>query len=104
MADTKEETKTVELWEGKVVELENAQLVNDYDYISDLMEAKNNGDMKTIINMEFALLKDSEKVFEEVREHIIEERGIFDINELLKMVEKISDALPKATSPAQKRW
>ena len=52
--------------------------------------------------MEFALLKDGQKVFEDVRQHIIEETGIFDIKRLLEIVEKISDALPKANLPSPK--
>lgn len=99
----KEEIKTVELWPGKVVEIANAQLVNDYDYIVELNRAKNNQDIETIFNMEFALLKDGEKVFDEVRQHVIEETGIFDINRLLEIVGKISDSLPKANLPSPKR-
>lgn len=98
----KKEAKTVELWEGYIVEIANEQLINDYDYVVELNEAKNNGDIRTIFNMEFALLKDGQKVFEDVRQHIIEETGIFDIKRLLEIVEKISDALPKANLPSPK--
>lgn len=99
----KEETKTVELWEGKVVAIERPELVNDFDYITELNEAAKNKDLKTLTTMYFALIG-GEKVFNEVREHIIAEKGIFDVNELYKIVDKINAAFPKAQSPAQPRW
>lgn len=100
----KKEVKTVELWDGKVVAIANEQLLRDYDYITELNEAERNKDVKTLVNMNFALLENGDKVFEEVRQHIIEKTGVFDIEELLKVIQKITDAFPKESSPAQKRW
>lgn len=104
MADKKEEIKTVELWPGKVVPVVNEQLLKDYDYCCDLQEAEKSKDVKTLVSMYFALIEDGEKVFGEVREHIIEEKGYFDIEALMDILNKITSVLPKASSPAQKRW
>lgn len=104
MADKKEEVKTVELWEGKIVAIANERLLKDYDFITDLAEAEKNKDVKTLVSMNFALLEDGDKVFEDVRQHIIKKCGIFDVEELLKIIEKITEAFPKGASPAQKRW
>ena len=104
MPEKKEEVKTVELWEGKTVKVANEQLTRDYDFITELNDAQRNNDIKTIVNMEFALLEDGENLFNEVRDHIIEETGVFDIQELGEILKKIDAVFPKATSPAQRRW
>jgi len=100
----KQDIKTVELWEGKVVPISNAQLLRDYDFVVELNEAEKNKDVKTLVSMNFALLENGEQVFNEVRQHIIEKTGVFDIEELLKIMGKIMDAFPKESTPAQKRW
>lgn len=100
----KKEVKTVELWDGKAVAIANEQLLKDYDYIVDLNKASNNNDIETLISMTFALLEDGESVFDEVRQHIIADKGYFDAEELMGIVKKIQAAFPKAASPAQKRW
>lgn len=104
MPEKKEEVKTVELWEGKTVKVANEQLTRDYDFITELNDAQRNNDIKTIVSMEFALLEDGEKLFNEVRDHIIEKTGVFDIQELGEILKKIDAVFPKATSPAQRRW
>lgn len=98
-----EGTKTIELWEGKEVSLERPELLKDYDFICDLRKAKKDEDVATLVDMYFVLVG-GEKVLEEVRQHIIAEKGIFDINELFKIVEKINGLFPKVPSSAQKRW
>ena len=103
MADKKEEVKTVELWEGKVVTVTRPELLKDFDFISDLTKAAKENDVQTIANMYFVLIG-GESVFNEVREHIIAKKGIFDIDELTKVLKNIQDAFPKELSPAQKRW
>ena len=100
----KKEVKTVELWDGKAVAIANEHLLKDYDYIVDMNKASNNNDIETLISMTFALLEDGQNVFDEVREHIIKEKGFFDAEELMAVVKKIQAAFPKAASPAQKRW
>lgn len=104
MPEKKEEVKTVELWEGKTVKVANEQLTRDYDFITELNDAQRNNDIKTIVSMEFALLEDGENLFNEVRDHIIEKTGVFDIQELGEILKKIDAVFPKATSPAQRRW
>lgn len=99
----KTEEKTIELWEGKEVKVTRPELLKDFDFITDLHKAQKEKDLATLVNMYFALIG-GEEVFQETREHIIEEKGIFDINELYVIIEKISNAFPKASSPAQKRW
>lgn len=99
----KRENKTVELWEGKEVEITRPELVKDFDFITDLQKAQKDQDLATMVDMYFALIG-GEEVFKETREHIIKEKGIFDVNELFEILQKISDSLPKATSPVQKRW
>lgn len=103
MIDKKTENKTVELWEGKQVEITRPELINDFDFITDLQKAQREQDLATMVDMYFALVG-GEVVFNEVRQHVIEKKGFFDINELVKIVEKIGGAFPKATSPSQKRW
>ena len=103
MADKKEEVKTVELWEGKTVPVVRPELLTDFDFIADLRTAFKDEDIKTIADMYFALIG-GESVFEEVRDHIIEEKGNFDINEFGKVLNNIQAAFPKAQPPAQKRW
>ena len=104
MADKKEEVKTVELWEGKVVPIVNEHLLKDYDYCCDLKDAERNQDVKTLVSMNFALLENGDQVFEDVRQHIIADKGYFDIETLMGILGKIMDAFPKGSSPAQKRW
>lgn len=99
----KTEEKSVELWEGKEVKVTRPELLSDFDFITDLQKAQKEKDLATLVNMYFALIG-GEEVFQETREHIIEKKGIFDINELYVIIEKISNAFPKASSPAQKRW
>ena len=96
------EQKTVELWEGKVVPVEREYLIKDVDFIRDLTKARKEQDFGTIIDMTFAVV--GENTFEETRQHIIEEKGYFDVDELSKVMERIASVFPKASSPAQKRW
>lgn len=100
---SKEEIKTVELWEGKIVPVQRAYLINDFDFVTDLQKAGREKDFKTLVDMYFALIGD-DKLIDEVREHIVEEKGFFDVEELGKILEKIQAVFPKAQSPAQKRW
>lgn len=98
------EQKTVELWPGKVVAVAHPELVKDFDYICEFNKAQKEQDIATIYQMLFALLDNGEQVFQEVREHIIAEKGVFDYEELAKITKKLNDVFPKASSPAQPRW
>lgn len=104
MAEAKDKSaqKTVELYPGKKVKVAREYLLRDVDFIRDLTKAKKEQDFGTIIDMTFALLE--EGALETTRQHIIKEKGYFDIEELGKVLERINAAFPKAYSPAQKRW
>lgn len=103
MTDKKEELKTIELWEGMKVTLTNPELLSDFDFLVDFQEARNKQDIRTFVSMCFALIG-GEETYDAVRKHIIGEKGYFDSNELLAIVEKIVELFPKAQSPAQRRW
>lgn len=103
MAEEDKKNNIVELWPGKTVEVKRAYLVKDVDYVRDLTEARKNKDFGTIVDMTFALIGD-DSLLDEVRQHITEEKGYFDIEALTAILEKISAVIPKAPSPAQKRW
>lgn len=101
--ELKEDAKEIELWEGRTVRLEKPELLKDYDFVTDLDEAYRKQDLKTITSMLFVLIG-GDKIFDEVREHIIEEKGFFDVEELGKITKKLQGLFPKATSASQKRW
>lgn len=102
MAEENKKPKTVELWPGKTVEVVREDLFYDYDYIKELQEKLRNQDVG-LISMLFVLVG-GEPVLDEVRQHIIAEKGIFDVRELGKITKQILALIPKASSPAQKRW
>lgn len=99
----KNDDKNVELWPGKTVEVKRAYLVKDFDFIRDLSTARKEKDFGTIVNMTLALV-DDDKLLDEIREHVVKEKGYFDVEALAEIIEKISSVIPKAQSPAQKRW
>ena len=101
--EIKEAPKEIELWEGKTVRLEKPELLKDYDFIVELDEAYRKNDLKTITSMLFVLIG-GDKVFDEVRDYVIAEKGCFDYEELGKITKKLQDLFPKATSASQKRW
>ena len=98
-----EEQKSVELWDGFTVTVERPELLKDFDFITDLDEAYRKQDLKTITTMLFVLIG-GEETLNKVREHIIEEKGYFDYEELGKITKKLQDLFPKASSASQKRW
>ena len=102
-AEKKEDKKSIELWEGYTVTVEHPQLLKDFDFITDLDEAYRKQDLKTITTMLFALIG-GEDTLNAVREHIIEEKGYFDYEELGKITKKLQDLFPKVSSASQKRW
>lgn len=96
------EKKTIELWEGYEVEV-NEQIMNDFDFISDLNKAEKERDLSEMMSLYFAVIG-GEKVFNDTREHIIKEKGYFDTDSLLEVVEKINGVFPKAGKRAQKQY
>ena len=90
----KAKKKTIELWDGYEVEV-NEQLMDDFDFILDLSTAQKNNDMATIVT--------GEGVYQEVREHIEAEKGYFSQKDLLGIIEKVNNVLPKAGNRSQRR-
>lgn len=99
----KAEKKSIELWKGQEAVLKRPELLKDYDFINELNKAQRTNDFDTIVSMLFVLVG-GEEVFNKVREHIIDEKGFFDIDDLKAILEKIWGLFPKAQSPAQPRW
>ena len=102
-AEKKAEKKEIELWEGYTVSVERPELLKDYDFITDLDEAYRKQDIKTVTTMLFVLIG-GEKTLNDVREHIVAEKGYFDYEELGEITKKLQDLFPKASSASQKRW
>lgn len=92
--------KTVELWKGYEVEI-NEQLLDDFDYQQELAEAQRTNDLPTFISMFFAVVGGA-KTYNDVREHITEEKGYFSTDSMLEIVTKIGEAFPKAGNRAPK--
>lgn len=93
--------KTIELWEGYEVEVDEG-LLKDADYIFDLEEAVKEGSTREVITMLFALVG-GEEVYDAAHNYIVNKCGKFDIDEIGKISEKISDCLPKAGNRASRR-
>ena len=94
--------KKIELWEGYEVEA-NEQILNDFDYITDLNQAEKDNDLANMISLYFAAVG-GEKVYNDTRKHIIKEHGYFATDALLDVINKINDQFPKAGKRAQKHY
>lgn len=99
MTETKK--KTIELWEGYEVEV-NEQLFKDTDFLFDLSAANKAGDIEGTITMMFAVVG-GEEVYEKVRAHIVEKYGYFDVDALRDITDKIDSCFPKAGNRASRR-
>lgn len=95
------ENKTIELWEGYEVEVD-LDLVDDFDFICDLDKARREEDIAELITLYFALVG-GEKVYEDVKKHLIKETGRFSVTGLREIIDKIDSVFPKAGNRAQKR-
>lgn len=93
--------KTIELWEGYEVEV-NEQLLDDFNFASDLAKAQKENDLPEYISMIFAVVG-GESVYHDVEEHIVKEKGYFSQSSLIGVIEKIGQAFPKAGNRAQRR-
>lgn len=93
--------KKITLWDGYEVQI-NEQLLDDFDFISDLNTARKENDVAEITAMYFAVIGGAE-VYNDVREHITKEKGYFSQTELMKIIEKVNTAFPKAGNRAQRR-
>lgn len=96
------EVKYITLWEGKKVEVTKENLLKDFDYIKDVQTAAKNNDLE-LISLLFVLIG-GEETFNEVRDHIVEEKGIFDIDELGKITRQLLDLFPKPKASSSKRY
>lgn len=102
-----EDNPKVELWEGYEVTV-NTRLMKDVDYLSDLATAQKENDVNALTMMKMALVggengENTQKVYDDIRQHIIEQMGYFDIDEFARITRKIDDALPKTGSRAERR-
>ena len=98
---TKDNIKTLELWDGFTVEF-NTQLSDDFDFITDLSEAINESDLSTMVEMYMALIGGA-KVYDKIKDHIIEEEGYFSQKSVMNILKKIDDSLPKSGNREQRR-
>ena len=94
--------KKIELWEGYEVEV-NEQILNDFDYVTDLNKAEKENDLAEMITLYFAAIG-GDKVYKATREHIIKEKGYFATDALLEIINKINDQFPKAGKRASKPY
>lgn len=97
-----EEKKFITLWEGKEVEVTRPDLFKDLDYVRDLQKQLKENDLGVIDTL-FAVIG-GQKTLDEYRNHVIEEKGIFDIDEVAKVIQQILALIPKASSSSSKRW
>ena len=100
MANTLENPK-IALWDGYEVEVD-LKLFDDFDFATDMEKAQHEGDHAEVITMYFATIG-GESVYNQVRQHITEEKGYFSVDELAKVIDKINAALPKAGNRAERR-
>lgn len=94
-------SKKIELWDGYEVEF-NEHIANDFDFAQDLSTAVKNNDLAEIVTLYFALIG-GEKTYNDFREHIIEEKGYFDIQAVQELMAKVDSNLPKVGNRAQRR-
>jgi hypothetical protein len=94
-------SKKIELWDGYEVEF-NENIANDFDFAQDLSTAVKNNDLAEIVTLYFALIG-GEKTYNDFREHIIEEKGYFDIQAVQELMGKVDANLPKVGNRAQRR-
>lgn len=97
-----EEKKTIELWPGEEVEVSRIELLRDLDYIRDVQKQLKDNDL-SVIDTLFALVG-GEETLNKLRSHIIEEKGVFDIDEVSKVTKQLLELFPKASSSSSKRW
>nr|DAJ18970.1 MAG TPA: hypothetical protein [Siphoviridae sp. ctRJB2] len=96
-----EPKKTVELWDGYTVDV-NMQLMDDFDFISELSEAHRTGNLSELVSMYMAVIGGQE-TYDEIRTHIEEEYGYLSQKALLEIMEKVDGCFPKAGNRAQRR-
>lgn len=98
----KKEFKQIELWPGHMVDVTREDLLHDLDYLKDLQRQLKDNDL-SLVDTLFALIG-GEETLSEFREHVIEEKGVFDVEEVGAVAKKLLELLPKAPSSSSKRW
>lgn len=101
MAEKKEQ-KTVELWEGYEVPV-NETLFKDVDFLVELNDAQRSQDLGKVINMSMAVVG-GEKTYQDAKEHIIAEDGFFSTDGFDPILKKIADLFPKDGNRQSRRW
>ena len=102
MAENKPAKKTVELWEGYEVEV-NENLLHDMDFLTDFNDAQSNNKMSEMISMMMAIVG-GDKVYNDIREHITAEVGYFSVEGFSPIMEKIIAFFPKDGNRQSRRW
>lgn len=102
MTEKETEKEYVVLWEGEKTEVVKRELLKDFDYIKDVQTAARNNDLE-LISLLFVLIG-GEETFNKVREHIVAEKGIFDVDELGKITKQLLDLFPKPKASSSKRY
>jgi len=97
----KTKSKTIELWDGYEVEV-NEQLFDDADFLTDFSKAARENDIEEVMVMLFAVVG-GEKVYDAARKHIEDQCGYFSMKELRKITDKIEGCFPKAGNRASRR-
>lgn len=100
--DNNEDKKFIELWEGEKIEVSHLDLLKDYDFIREVQAQLKDNDLGFVDTL-FVLIGGKE-TFDKVREHIIAETGVFDIDKLGKITNQLLELFPKASSSSSKRW
>lgn len=102
MTEEKTEKEFITLWEGEKVEVSRKDLLKDFDYLKDVQKAAKENDLE-LIPLLFVLIG-GEETFNRVREHIVKEKGRFDVDELGKITKQLFDILPKGKASSSKRY
>lgn len=94
--------KTIELWEGHVVEV-NDKLFDDFDFMEDFSSAVKNEDISLLREIYMAVVG-GESEYLLIRKHIEDENdGVFSLKAFNVILEKIGNQFPKAGNRAQRR-
>lgn len=98
---TKIKKKTIELWDGYEVEVDE-QLFKDTEFLFDLEDVKKEGDFRGMIMMMFAVVG-GEGTYNDTKQYITNKCGYFSVDELNAIVNKIAECFPKAGNRASRR-
>ena len=91
----------IELWDGYEVGF-NEAIANDFDFAQDLSKAVKENDLAEVTTLYFALIG-GEQTYNDFRDHVVSEKGYFDIAAVQDLIKKVDSNLPKAGNRAQRR-